>query len=101
MSPCTWDAHMANTHQAFGIVLHGEKKTRNCFPCEEPSSHREKSYRLAPGDAITPFPMSLASGRGFAVQSPEFCPEKEGCWDGSHAAVLQMRAPFWGADGVQ
>lgn len=45
--------------------------------------------------------MSLALGRGFAVQSPDVCPEKEGCWDGSHAAVLQMRAPFWGADGVQ
>lgn len=95
--------HMGCAHGKLSIwdCFTWRKKRRDRFPCEEPGSHREKSYRLAAGVAIPSFPLGLASGGGFAMHSPEVCPEREGRWDGSHAAALQTRAPFWGADWVQ
>lgn len=95
--------HMGCAHGKLSIwgCFTWRKKRRDRFPCEEPGSHREKSHRLAAGVAIPSFPLGLASGGGFAMHSPEVCPEREGRWDGSHAAALQTRAPFWGADWVQ
>lgn len=49
--------HMGCAHGKLSIwgCFTWRKKRRDHFPCEEPGSHREKSYRLAAGVAIPSF----------------------------------------------